>query len=184
MQIALAALTLIVLSAAIPVIFRVKRECEGVGVLSDLTVTVVWCQYLAIAAAASLSATFSAWPMQLPRAVEMLLGVSSDAIGVALVLWGLASMASFRRMSGTRPDRLIQGGAFRFSRNPQNVGVALMLVGVSFLLDSGLALVAALGFWAVFYAYLGYEESHLAKVFGVEYERYRRHTPRFFGVPR
>lgn len=110
----------------------------------------------------------------------MIGGMSLSVAGLALAVWGIASL---RPLLG-QPLHLIRGGAFRFSRNPQSVGLTLLLLGVSLLLDSGLALIFSLGFWAVFRAYVGREESQLLGIFGTRYERYRRRTPRFLGLPR
>jgi protein-S-isoprenylcysteine O-methyltransferase Ste14 len=184
MGLVLFAITLVSLLAAIPLIARVKREYEGPGVLSDPTVVGVWVLYTAIVAVVLLAAVEGIWPIGLPTLVSVAIGVPLIAAGLALEVGGLASMASFRRMSGMQPDRLITDGAFRLSRNPQNVGVGMILVGAALLGDSWLALLAAAGFWTTFRLYVGFEEAHLARTFGAEFERYRRLTPRFLGVPR
>lgn len=184
MDFALFAITVASLPAAAWVIGRVRREYEGSGVLSDVTVIAVWVLYTAIVAVAILAAALGGWPIGLPGAVSVALGVPLIAAGLALEVAGLATMASFRRMSGMQPDRLVTGGAFRVSRNPQNVGVALALLGAALLGDSWLALLATAAFWASFYFYVGIEEAHLTRTFGEEFERYRRRTPRFLGPPR
>lgn len=176
--------TIATLAASVPLIARVKREYETGGVLSDATVVAVWVLYPAIVVLVALEAVFGVWGIGLPTGLSIVAGFVLIVAGAALEVWGLASMASFQRMSGMQPDRLITGGAFRFSRNPQNVGIGLALVGAAVLGDSALALLTAAGFWVVFYAYVGFEEKHLARVFGAEYERYRQRTPRFFGLPK
>lgn len=183
MDVALIAAAALTLGGSIPVIVRVKREYKSGGVLSNPTVVGVWALYVAIGIVVALAALVGAWHMGLPGGLSAALGIALLAAGVALETWGLASMASFRRMSGMQPDRLIDGGAFRYSRNPQNVGIGLALSGIALLGDSALALVVAAGFWAIFRVYVGYEEEHLARTFGGEYERYQRRTPRFLGTP-
>jgi protein-S-isoprenylcysteine O-methyltransferase Ste14 len=173
----------IAMAASIPVIARVKAEYEGDGTLSDPTVAAVWGLYTAIVAVVVLAAVFGVWRIDLPDGLSVAAGVVLLLAGLGLETWGLVSMASFHRMSRMQPDRLIEGGAFRYSRNPQNVGLGLALSGIALLGDSGLALLLAAGFWAIFRAYVGYEEAHLARTFGAEYERYRRRTPRFLGGP-
>lgn len=183
MSAVLIAVTAVTLVASIPLIARVKREYEGGGVLSDATVAAVWVLYSAIVTVTVLAAVFEVWEIGLPPEAAIPVGIVLIALGLALEVGGLASMASFHRMSGMQPDRLITSGAFRFSRNPQNVGLGFTLIGVAILGDSGLALLAAAGFWGVFYAYVGYEEEHLARAFGSEYERYRLRAPRLLGWP-
>jgi protein-S-isoprenylcysteine O-methyltransferase Ste14 len=179
----LIAATAVTLAASIPLIARVKREYEGGGVLSAATVAAVWVLYSAIVAAIVLAAVFGVLEIGLPTGATVPVGAVLIVLGLSLEVAGLASMASLHRMSGMQPDRLITSGAFRFSRNPQNVGLGITLTGVAILGDSGLALLAAAGFWGIFYAYVGYEEEHLARVFGSAYERYRVRTPRFLGRP-
>lgn len=172
------------LAASVPVIARVRREYECGGVLSEPTVVAVWVLYAAIVIVVVLAAGFGVWHVGLPGGLAVALGAALLAAGIALEAWGLASMASFRRMSGMQPDRLITGGAFRISRNPQNVGVGLALAGIALLGNSGLALLVMAGFWLIFRVYVGSEEKHLARAFGSEYERYRQQTSRFLGLPR
>jgi protein-S-isoprenylcysteine O-methyltransferase Ste14 len=183
MSVVLIAATAASLVAAIPLIARVKREYEGGGVLSEGTAVAVWVLYTAIVVVTVLAAGFGVWGIGLPTEGAIPVGIVLIVLGLVLEVAGLAAMASLHRMSGMQPDRLITSGAFRFSRNPQNSGLGIILIGVAILGDSGLALVAAVGFWGVFYAYVGYEEDHLARVFGSEYESYRRRTPRFLGRP-
>ncbi len=184
MNAALAAVGAVSLLAAVAVVARVKREYEGPGVLSDLTVVAVWALYTAIVVVVLVASAVGAWPIGLASALSVPLGVVLVAAGLALVVAGLASMASFRRMSGMQPDTLITGGAFRISRNPQNVGIATAMSGAAILGDSWLALLASGGFWLIFYVYVRFEEEHLARAFGEPYDRYRRRTPRFLGLPR
>lgn len=181
MDLALTAAAVVTMAASVPLILRVKREYEGDRVLSTPTVAAVWALYTAIAIVAGLAAVFGVWEVGLPTPLAVVAGIALLLGGVALEAWGLASMASFRRMSGMQPDRLVSGGAFRYSRNPQNVGIGIALAGIALLGDSALALLVTAGFWAIFRVYVGYEEDHLARVFGAEYERYRRRTPRFLG---
>lgn len=171
------------LAAAIPIVARVRREYEGPGVLSNFTVAAVWVLYTAIVAVVVLAAIVGAWSIGLPAGLSISLGCVLIAAGLALAIGGLAAMASFRRMSGIQPDRLITGGAYRISRNPQNVGIGLAMAGAAILGDSWLALFGVAGFWLVFYAYVGFEEAHLGRLFGEEYERFRQSTPRFLGLP-
>jgi protein-S-isoprenylcysteine O-methyltransferase Ste14 len=181
---ALLVLTIAALVAGVPIVARVKREYDGPGVLSDFTVAAVWILYTVIVIVVILAAAVEAWPIGLPSGLAIPLGSVLIAGGLALEVAGLVSMGSFRRMSGMQPDRLITGGAFRYSRNPQNVGIGIVMTGAAILGNSWLALLAVAGFWLLFRAYVGFEEAHLARAFGEEYERYRRRTPRFLGFPR
>lgn len=174
----------VALLAGIPVIARVRREYAEAGTLSDPTVAAVWVLYSLIVAVVVVAAVSAAWPIGLPGGLSVAAGGILVVAGLALEFAGLAAMASFRRMSGMQPDELITVRAFRFSRNPQNVGIAVAMTGAALLGDSWLSLLATGGFWLLFYAYVRFEEEHLGRVFGPRYERYRTRTPRFLGLPK
>jgi protein-S-isoprenylcysteine O-methyltransferase Ste14 len=175
--------TIASLAAGVVIVVRVKREYEGPAVLSDLTVAAVWILYSVIFLAVTVAAVVEAWPIGLPSSLAISIGCVLIVVGLVLEVGGLVSMASFHRMSGMQPDRLITSGAFRFSRNPQNVGLGTMMLGIAIVGDSWLALLAVACFWLLFRAYVGFEEAHLARAFGDEYEGYLRRTPRFLGRP-
>lgn len=111
--------------------------------------------------------------------------------GAVLVLLGLALYAaasvafqSLKRMSGLDATRLVTGGIYRWSRNPQNVGWTLVLLGASLASASGMALLLAALFWLSFGAYLPLEEELLERLYGDAYAPYRARTARYFGRPR
>lgn len=181
MSTALAIAAAILFFAAVAIVVRVKREYERDRVLSAPTVAAVWILYVVIVAVAIAAAIDGTWDLGIPVAVALPIGLALVAAGIALETWGVASMASARRMSGMQPDKLITSGAFRFSRNPQNVGLGLVIVGAGIAGSSGLALAIAAAFTLVFRVYLVYEERHLKRVFGDEYLRYEERTPRYLG---
>lgn len=183
MNVVLLAVTIISLVVGVAIVARVRREYEGPGVLSDFTVAAVWILYTVIVVVVTVTAIVEAWPIGLPGGLAISVGCVLVVAGLVLEIGGLVSMASFHRMSGMQPDRLITGGAFRYSRNPQNVGLGTAMLGIAILGDSWLALLAGAVFWLLFRAYVGFEEAHLSRAFGEEYERYRRRTPRFLGLP-
>lgn len=165
-----------------PVILRrVKGEYEGRGRLSDQTVWAVWFSYGLLAAAVIAAAAFGTWALGISTAASLAIGLPLLVVGIAIDLAGVIAMGSLARMNGQDPDRLITEGAFRYSRNPQNVGIAIAGVGVALLGDSGLALALVAASIAVFRIYLVFEEAHLERVFGEEFRRYRAETPRWLG---
>ena len=81
------------------------------------------------------------------------------------------------------PKFLVKNLLYRHVRNPMYIG-AILISGSQALLYkpviTGL-LVYALGFWLCAHLFvLLYEEPHLRKVFGAEYEEYCRRVPRWF----
>jgi protein-S-isoprenylcysteine O-methyltransferase Ste14 len=103
-------------------------------------------------------------------------------IGCCLIVGGLilsgAVVRHFRR-AGTpvtpwrEPRRLVLSGPYRFSRNPDYVGQALIVGGLGVLLRAAwvlLALVPAL--LLVRYGVIAREERYLERRFGEEYRRF------------
>lgn len=168
--------------ASVPLVARVKLEYERDSVLSPATVIAVWVVYVVIAAVAIAAAITGTWDLGIERAVALPAGLALAAAGLALVAWGLVSMASLRRMSGMMPDELIIEGAFRYSRNPQNVGLVATMLGAGIAGSSGLTLAIAIAFSVVLRIYLVYEEHHLERLFGDRYVRYKARTSRVLGL--
>jgi protein-S-isoprenylcysteine O-methyltransferase Ste14 len=114
--------------------------------------------------------------------------------GALLILAGLAVLVpAFVRFvvegSGTpapvaQTDRLVVGGLYRFVRNPMYIAVLLVIVGQAVLLGrwvlAGYAAVAA----AVMVGFVkAYEEPHLSRTYGADYEAYRRAVPGWWPRP-
>ncbi|MEU4215825.1 isoprenylcysteine carboxylmethyltransferase family protein [Actinoplanes sp. NPDC026623] len=108
--------------------------------------------------------------------------------GVLLILAGLLVIVpAFVRFvvegAGTpapvaQTDRLVVGGVYRFVRNPMYLAVLLVIVGQALLLGRAVLLVYALVAAAAMAGFVkGYEEPHLARAYGAEYEAYRRAVP-------
>ena len=76
---------------------------------------------------------------------------------------------------------LKSGGVYRLSRNPQNVGWAISLLGVALARRSGLGASLVALFCAAFATYLPIEETFLEQTYGEAYRRYKQRTPRILG---
>jgi protein-S-isoprenylcysteine O-methyltransferase Ste14 len=164
---------------------RGRNEQQHDGHRSLLTACGVWAVYLLHTAATIAAAVWvddGSWPT--PPVAAWIVGGVLIAFGVGLCAWGMASFRSFSRISGTETDQLVTGGAYRFSRNPQNTGWGIMLVGIAIAGHSTAALLLAAGFWLVFIYYLRHEERFLRRAFADSYIQYCQRAPRFFGRPR
>lgn len=91
---------------------------------------------------------------------------------------------TLRKMSGMETTRLISFGIFRWSRNLQNVGWALALLGIALLGKSAMAVFLVILFGVGFRIYSPIEEKYLEKIFGQEYRQYCASTSRYFGLPK
>jgi len=110
-------------------------------------------------------------------------GVLAAAAGAALYFVCLAGF--IRHGRGTPapidpPRRLVVGGPYRRTRNPMYLAVLSMVVGEALLFGSPrLALYAVLLASAFHLFVVLYEEPTLSRLFGAEYDAYRRSVPRW-----
>jgi protein-S-isoprenylcysteine O-methyltransferase Ste14 len=104
-------------------------------------------------------------------------------VGLAVILRCFVDF--IRRGRGTPaiydpPRELVVAGLYRYVRNPQYVGVVLVILGEALLTGMvvlfGYAALMALGYH-LFVRY--YEEPTLARLFGEAYARYRQAVPRW-----
>ena len=111
-------------------------------------------------------------------------------VGGILVLAGLALILSaaglFRKM-GTElkpwlpSTKLVESGAFRFTRNPMYLGMTLIYAGLAIGLDSVVALVLLVPLLAIIQTQvIANEERYLERRFGAPYLDYRTRVRRWF----
>ncbi len=162
---------------------RMAAERREKGEFARLTAFLIWAIYLSFTALTVCIAWLGVWAMPLPQPAAAIAGAAALVFGVALVAGGMRAFRSVARISGRDHAKLIRQGAYRWTRNPQNVGWGAALVGAALLGRSGLALAFAAVFLLVFRLYLPAEERHMEKCYGEAWRRYRDATPRFFGVP-
>lgn len=97
-------------------------------------------------------------------------------IGGAIYLWCLWDFASFGRGTPApidAPKRLVVRGLYRYTRNPMYVGALAVILGWAALFHAFSLLLYALAVGTGFHLFvILYEEPHLRKVFGSEYENY------------
>jgi len=86
-----------------------------------------------------------------------------------------------RFLLGEEPARVVQGGLYRFSRNPMYIGVVTAIFGQALVFGSiDIALYGA-AVWLFFHlAVVFIEEPHLRKELGAAYDEYCRRIPRWF----
>lgn len=166
-------------------IWRVRTEYASQQRLSTPTVVAVWGLYILHAGFTVYTAWRGAWPLPLSKPLSMAVGALLVIIGSGIAAAGILTFRSFQRMSGLEADQLITAGIYRWSRNPQNVGWFLALLGVALMGSSAGALFLAALFGLILHLYIVYvEEDYLEQVFGEAYRRYRATTPRYLGFPK
>ncbi len=168
-------------AAALP---RARRELSEVGGISGATLILVLVAYGGHAASAIAAAYVSEWPLTVPVLASAIGGGVLLAAGA--LLYGTARFAfrSFRLTWGLRTDRLVSDGLYAWSRNPQSVGWALVLLGAGLMGRSGSTLALAVLYWTSCLVWVPLEERVLHERLGKQYDDYRKRVPRWFGVPR
>jgi len=82
------------------------------------------------------------------------------------------------------PKILVVRGIYRYTRNPMYVGVVSALIAEALFFSRTLLGVAALLFFLGSHLFvILYEEPHLRRLFGAQYEQYCRTVPRWVPSP-
>jgi protein-S-isoprenylcysteine O-methyltransferase Ste14 len=118
----------------------------------------------------------------------MLLGLGLLIAGAAIYVWCVWDFATFGHGTPApidAPKKLVVRGLYRYTRNPMYLGVLTIILGWAIAFQ-GLALVAyAVIVWACFQAFIVlYEEPHLRRTFGSEYEAYSQRVSRWLPLVR
>jgi protein-S-isoprenylcysteine O-methyltransferase Ste14 len=139
----------------------------------------------------SLTAILAAWLMPhcvvgfaipltlVPKTVLQEVGMGLMALGLVLTLLGMHRFGSSKMILGKDTSRLVTSGAYLISRNPQYTCYALFLLGYAMTGRSVMAYVGVALFWIVLHLTVVAEEEHLERVFGDEYRRFKKATPRY-----
>jgi protein-S-isoprenylcysteine O-methyltransferase Ste14 len=120
-----------------------------------------------------------------PSAVgpSLWLGALLIAAGASVYLWCVWDFATFGRGTPApidAPKKLVVRGLYRYTRNPMYVGVVTVIAGWALVYRSA----TLLGYGAIvatcFTVFVVlYEEPHLSRVFGAEYDDYKRRVGRW-----
>ena len=115
-------------------------------------------------------------PTGLPAVARYVLAA---ALAVAALQLGLGALFRFRR-SGTNPEpwrattAIVTDGAYRFTRNPMYLGMALLYAAIAVAADSVVALILIVPLLIVIrYGVIAREERYLEAKFGDDYQRYK-----------
>ncbi|OHD68412.1 MAG: hypothetical protein A2W19_14455 [Spirochaetes bacterium RBG_16_49_21] len=163
---------------------RLAREYRSRPGASIQTVALVWTFYAVHFSLVVFAAVKSTWRLILHPSLALGGGIVLAGVGVVLNLSAAYAFRSLKRLSGLDNARLVTEGIYRWSRNPQLLGWTLVLVGLGLIRESAMLILLALFFWVSYRLCLPLEEVLLERLFGKEYETYRRHTHRYFGPPR
>jgi protein-S-isoprenylcysteine O-methyltransferase Ste14 len=99
---------------------------------------------------------------------------------VGLVLYALVFVAFAR----TPSEKLVTGVIYRYSRNPMQLSIFLVVLGAGIATASWVFLLLAVIFLVMPLSWLKAEERHLLKFYGDVYRDYMNKTPRWIGIPK
>ncbi len=108
------------------------------------------------------------------------LGIALIVFGNILALWGVKTL-SVKASTGLK-HKIVTEGPYKYTRNPQYLGDIIVLVGAALLVSSVYVIITCLLGILIFYLLPFPEEPWLEKMYGEEYLRYKRRTPRFIGL--
>lgn len=117
--------------------------------------------------------------------VPIRLGTVWFYVGLPVYLIGLIFYALvFLAFARTPAEKLVTGGIYRYSRNPMQLSIFIVIIGVGIATASWIFLVLAVVFLIIPLSWLKAEERHLLKFYGDVYRDYMNRTPRWLGIPR
>jgi protein-S-isoprenylcysteine O-methyltransferase Ste14 len=122
------------------------------------------------------------WPMPILGRAAAWSGGAILALGLALNLWGAHSMRRAETpINPYKPtESIVASGAFRISRNPLYLGLNLMFLGLTLILDSLWGIIALILLAVTMHhGVILQEERYLEEKFGEAYRRYREKVRRY-----
>lgn len=110
-----------------------------------------------------------------------LIGFLLFIIGAGLNVWADQLLKKYKTTvkPNEKPTALIETGAFKISRHPMYLGMALILLGAGFILGSITSFIGVVLFvTAMEIAFIPKEEKNLQEEFGEKFENYRKKVRR------
>lgn len=159
---------------------RARAEIAATDRIARTTFLAAYAAFTGHCIVVFLAAAFHAWPISLHLYTGLALGIPIFLAGALVNIAGRRQFHSFRLMWGLDNSRLVTGGIYAWTRNPQTVGWLLMYAGMGVLGRSWAALALAGAFLIALFIWLPVEEHVLQSRFGEQYARYRQSVPRFF----
>ena len=126
---------------------RAPVERARSGQVTVPTVIAAYVAYLGPSVCLVLASWWSPWPLPPPRGLAYPLGGALLVAGLVGYIAARREFRSLRRNWGMRTDRLVTTGPYAYSRNPQLMGWALVLLGAAIAGRSGAALALAAIYW-------------------------------------
>lgn len=164
-------------------VFIVPRDDSAQGFIGRIFMLLFGLAFVALAvhAFAPQWETYLLPAFFLEKPAVQWVGLALLHISLLIVLIAQAQMAKSWRVGfdETKKTELVQGGLFRFSRNPVFLGMLLTMLGLFLALPNALTLLMAGLTWVVLQIQIRMEEAYLTKVQGEAYTDYLRRVRRW-----
>lgn len=123
---------------------------------------------------------FTDWPKIHIGLFTLSSGLIFIFAGMLITLGSMKIFGSWRKVIGSKTNKLDTTRFYKYSRNPQLLGYGVFLLGFTFLWPSIFAIVCYFVYWYISFNMILVEENHLRKTFGEDYFNYCVKTPRLF----
>jgi protein-S-isoprenylcysteine O-methyltransferase Ste14 len=110
-----------------------------------------------------------------PPHTSTILGFVFLLLSTALIVWSQSASAEFRKNEREGKQRTFLNGPYRYSSNPTSFGLALLTIGLGFLLNSIVIVSASVAaFWISHMIYTSRKEKILEEKYQDEYREYKK----------
>ncbi len=123
---------------------------------------------------------FEPWSLKNIDNVHSIIGLITGSIALIIVLAGFINLGVFFKTMGTETGKLRTRGLYGITRNPQVLGYGFLLISCAIIWTSWYAIISLVSFCIIIHRMVLTEEIHLKNVFGEEYKKYSKKTPRYF----
>lgn len=141
----------------------------------------VWIFFL-LSFVGALELSFYPQPIILPLndLIGKSVGGAMITLGFAIIFWAWRVYEfSYERITAIKVDVLFTFGPYKYTRNPQYLGLCLIFCGLTLFLNSFYFLIYCLLMTVGLYFIALIEEEGLKRKFGEKYLEYTREVPRF-----
>jgi protein-S-isoprenylcysteine O-methyltransferase Ste14 len=157
----------------------IRRDHLQKGQLSRLTTTILTLYFFAYGGFPIIYLP-NYWPRSIAPMGLRVCGTILVYVGIGILLYGMFRLGILASMGQGR-NTLKQTGFYKYTRNPQTIGLWLYVIGFTILWPSWYALGWALISIPILHGMILTEEEHLLHRYGEEYELYCERVPRYVG---
>ena len=105
--------------------------------------------------------------------------------GLTIYLFGIVfTIVAILNFTTSPKDKVITNGLYSFSRNPMEIGMLLMQIGLGITCSSWLYLLFVVVLMILLHANSSAEERFCLYRYGDGYQKYMNRTPRWVGIPK